>query len=410
MKVVWYRACTDIFLLICYLFLSFPETVIGKPYIGPVPLYFCAFYLAVIFSLIQMWIERLSFSDLSKKTSIAMLFCIFLGVIKGWPFRDIILDTSAFLGLIVGMQWGFLRGKQYIYAAFEKMTSVFLLILFFTVVGMVLGWIASSRVSNRVYVYSAFRLVFFLAMMIVPLSAKVSNVSQGFWTQNVKALSVVCTMLFAAVVMAARSLLIEAMFVGFFLYFLRREQYPGLQFFVVCIFSTFLLISTIFKGGSLSFDLGLLGERLLQNGGGEDRLEEVKMLLSQMSGIDWVIGKGFGSRFHSPVVINGSDLALHPHIAIFAFLLKGGGILFSIFILYPTWIGVRQLFNSKKEKKAWSCNVLLFILMAILSTAWEFFYLFFYGISLQYFCSVLPSLKEKLVVKKSHWSQKKYYR
>lgn len=380
----WWETLTDSSIVAMFAFASFPETLIGKMYIGPLPAIFLIFYIVILGSILEWLLARDRTS--SKKVACALAVALLMtanGLVRGAELKWLVIDLSAFSGLIAGLSWANRRSLASIQQTVYSIAAVTLILLTFTVVGLKLGFVPASRVSGRLYVKSLFLATFFLCVLVPVLWGAFRSTEYRLptWIPLFSVLSVTGVLLISSAVTGTRSIGIAAI-IGFGLS-LRNigGDYRGLICSALTIVGVCLavLVAEGFFGApenwtvARRFAFTVLSE--------EPRWIEIQMLWDQLTTADLVTGLGFGSRFHSPVVIEGSDLAIVPHVAIFAFLQKGGVALFLGYVLAPFF---RYLYlhlsrrASPFQRGCWG-SILTLLIFATMSGGWDFHRLFLYG-------------------------------
>lgn len=369
------------------LFACTPETVIGKPYLGPVPLYFVVFYFGLLASGVEILTSKQRLPFLMKGMVGVSILLLVHGILRGHGLKWMTIDFSSLMGGIAGYYWASQRPIHRILKLWHRLAGLITVLMALTLLGLAYGYVQPAIESGRIYVYSLFRSVGFLSIVMPLLWAAKSDFPiprAPYWVFALPFLTVLCLIALTAYYTATRSMLLEGLCASFFMARITLSKTRGLG---VIFFSFLLLLGVTVWDLELlsSMDLGALGDRIRNTGTQEEsRFQEILMLFEQMSAYDYLFGMGLGSRFHSIVFVDGTDLALNPHLVIFAYLQKGGIFFFLAAVLIPTLVfGLRLLKPySSPIQLGWLSASLMYLIMASLSGGWEFYFTFLYGCSL----------------------------
>ncbi len=368
-----------------FLFGAFPETLTGKFYVGPFPLFFLIFYAGCFGLAIELLVSRdpLPLRVLGLLSIMAAL--VFHGLIRGEELKWMMIDCSAFGGLIAGATWVKRRSRKFLIHALRFMLAALLPLLTFALIGLFIGLVPAGRDSGRLYTYSIFRAAAYLSILLPLLVA--SQKAQPLkrvpdWVLPATLTLGYSLLLASALFTATRSIFIGA--IVSLLLTLRISAHEKRMISSSLLLIAALLLATLFAADILpSFSLGTLGERLTrtQELAQEERWQEIEMLFTQLQGSNFWTGLGFGSRFESPVIVDGLDVAINPHIAIFTFLQKGGILFFLSFIVFPYFFLFTKVIrgNCSSLQLGTYSGALLYLFLSSMSAGWEFYSLFLYG-------------------------------
>ncbi|SCA63989.1 hypothetical protein SCG7086_BM_00070 [Chlamydiales bacterium SCGC AG-110-P3] len=363
MAASWWRRLSDLSFALMLFLLAFPETVTGKIYIGPFPIYFFVFYLGLVALAIEMTIEGRSLARPARWILVLWITMLGVGALRGHPLKYAVIDASSFLGLFAGVQWAALRGEVRVLDQWRWWLVVITGFLVIAVIGLKLGLITPSRISGRVYVYSAFRATFFMVILlpaIVGSGRMMPSRGASIWIESIGRIVPLGVIFLAAVVMATRSILLEGLVAWFLCQRVLLHHFRGVKFLALLAVGTLCFLAA-FAGIFEGIDFGMLGQRIQGTSvEGEARWMEIEMLWAQMTNADLAMGMGFGSRFESVVIVDGSNLALHPHMAIFAFLQKGGIPLFLLGIIVPALLALAGVIRGgDQQRTGWIAKILV---------------------------------------------------
>ena len=380
----WWSLLADYSFFLMFVVLSFPETIMGEVYIGPFPIYFFVFYIGLFGYFVEQFVSYKEPYLSTKVLGCVLLLLLLCGILRGNELKYMVIDVTSFLG----MSWIRSRSDAQVMNLWRMLVFTISVLLFFSMIGLKLGFISQVRESGRMYLYSIFNSVTFLSIFLPILWRSGSLLpfrSLPRWL-CISSFFVVFGLIFgASLLTATRSLLLGGSIT--LLFFLRVALKEYLSTSVTVVIAGLILGFTFYDIGFFdNVDIGQLGERLTSTKvGKETRWLEVEMLWSQMGWKELLFGFGFGGRFHSPVVIDGSDLALYSHIAIFTFLQKGGVFFFFSFVIIPFFAYLYKVFTSNDARYiGFFCGGVIYFMYASLSSAWEFYHLFLYGCCLAF--------------------------
>ena len=243
--------------------------------------------------------------------------------------------------------------------------------------------------GSRVFVYHEFYSTWMLSVITpfvffddAPTLGKVANTVARMSMALTPFLLVVTT-----VISATRSVLIQAVVsLAFAVLGLARYRRLGVRWIMLAVVGFLLLISAaVVSSKAVEFDYNVVLDRVFTTQvEQEERVTELRMLLGEY-GTDLLVGRGLGSQFASPVVSEGQDLAVAPHVAIFTLLMKGGIVAFAVGILLPLFWTIKTLILTKTARLYAACaSVLMYFAFSSISGGWNFPTLFLYGFFLSY--------------------------
>lgn len=383
-RVAWWTRLADASYLSIFIYGAIPETLIGKPYIGPAPFHFWILYLGLFATFVEWLLESPPSSKLHKFLVGVFVAYTVWGFALGNSFKFIVIDASAFLGLVAGYHWALIRGAPRVLQCWRFLLPIIVIFLALTLAGLLVGAVPRGAESGRLYTYSVFRCTSFLTLVcpVMWLWARSHPIpSIPDWLAITPFVLGIPLVLGAASLSATRSVFLGGL-VSFALW-LRMIFHKQKGRFLVCLALLGSLALLIHSLGIIGEEAGgELGSRFSKTGGQQEtRWLELQMLLYQMELRDWIVGMGFGSQFQSPVLIQGSDLASSPHLSVFTFLQKGGILLFFTFVIFPyLWLMVK-LFRGREDtlQLGFQAGALLYLIVASVTASWDFLQLFLYG-------------------------------
>jgi hypothetical protein len=380
---------TDVFLFAMFLIRAIPETLLPDEKLGiaGVPFGFCIFYsscLAAALSALQS--PKRSLSLPIATATFIFLYMAVVGQANGNEWKFFVIDSSYFAGLLLGILWASQRTTAHalwIFRFILKHTTVLLLL---TCIGLISGFIPPARGGDRIFSFSIFgstTIICTLAPLILVTSPFGSNkeTAQGLVRWVITGLS---TVLLAAVISATRSmLLVWLCSIGAIVWLTMDWQKAIKYLIVILIFSplaTMLLVSCGHENNRIA-------QRLQSTEFGEElRYVELQMMFDQL-GDDVYLGKGFGSRFDSP--IGREQIAFAPHIGIMTLLYKGGVSVFLLVILLPIAFALvtvlymhGTVWRSREQRLlvvGCLAGVLINAAQACMSAGWDYQHLYLYG-------------------------------
>lgn len=381
----WWESLTDLSFFAMFVFASFPETLIGKMYVGPFPFVFLLYYIGTLSTVLEWKLSgNVSLRGLTRVSLFCFVAMLLCGLAKGEAVKWIMIDCSAFIGLIMGLNWGMRRDLGTVIELLKRVGWMVVLLLLFTVIGLKLHLIPVSSESGRTYVKSLFFAAFFLSVLVPFLwGACQTVISKKYppWMVIAGLLGATLILLLSSFATTTRSIAIAGMLGLFLSVPMICKGYKGLLLIGAPVL-LFLIVFLLWREIAEVLKETAIAERFLKTkGSGEHRWLEVMMLVDQIKGSELFTGMGFGSRFHSVVVVDGTDLAIVPHIAIFAFLQKGGIGLFLIWIVIPfVYYSTKFLFGSGTalQRGCWG-GILMYLFFCSMSGGWDFHRLFLYG-------------------------------
>ncbi|QDV67257.1 hypothetical protein Poly24_09500 [Rosistilla carotiformis] len=367
------------------LWTGLPETVVGKIYIASVPLNVFLFYLAIASFAFEHMIGGRSLrrpSLLLLTAALAMFLMATMGFLQGAEFRWWAIDFSMFLGLPYGFLWVGQRGIAEAARLLQQWALIFSVLLLANLAGLAVGLIPPANEGSRLFTYAVFNCTNFIAVILPCLfvAAWQRKLPGAHYREMCLAYIGAACIFLAGVFAATRSILLlstVSVSLGYWVSTKSRMSWVA------------WITPTAVIGGYALLGLGastFLVDRLRQtNLSDEDRFVEVELMFEDMAGpADYILGRGFGSRFHSSVVVDGDDRALTPHVGVLSTLYKGGAVVFTVVVVLPFVLASFQLlqFQGTRIELGFAASVVLYIVLSSMSGGWNNGLLFVYGVSI----------------------------
>ncbi len=356
-----------------------------RPYIGVLPLEFFLFYAALASALLEVVLGdglRRKWPELITITPVIALMAV-MGVLRDADPRWWIIDASNVSGLLLGMYWG---SQRPIAAALKFLTRLALictLLLIVTIIGLMMGFVEPAIEGERTFTYGLFSSAVLISLTLPMLCAitPFGNSPSG----RPRWVLVAClgsgSVLVAAILSATRTILILGVVS------LALTSWVMAKSSKVFVVSMAVLV-VVACGGLLALQVFLSGSSLAGRLERENEIREesryieVEMMFADLSTpASWWLGKGFGSRFPTVVVVDGEDRAIAPHIGITTFWYKGGLLGFLAIAVYPALRGLYRLFARRGAALQLACSagLITYVVMSSLTGGWSFGVLFMYG-------------------------------
>lgn len=376
----------DLLFGIALVWAGLPDTLVEKLYVGSVPFGFFLFYLAAGCGLLEvMFTSRFRPEGLSALKIAAWLMGLMAvnGLIREAEFKWWCIDASMFAGLVFGVCWGTQRSLVSAMDSLQRWCNLAAVMVLVNVIGLAAGWIAPAHECERTYTFSLFDSANFVGICLPCCftAAYCRRDVANRWLGIVPAYAAAGALLAAGVVSATRSILMLGVVSSLMAYWItaRDRILAGIAMAV----GVGVLGCAIFGNASPRSAEWAVLERLLDtNLRNEDRYVEVGLMFDDMDGLrDHCLGRGFGSRFWSNVVVSGESWAFAPHIAVLASWYKGGMLAFLAIIVAPVLLAAGRLLacNRPRLQLACSAGVIAYLTMSSLSGGWNFLMLFPFG-------------------------------
>jgi hypothetical protein len=379
----WLRV-TNLALLAAFLTRAVPETLLFEISIAGIPLPFCVFFCACTAAALSSVLSPRRW--FSAELAVGAVMCVYMGVLgymNRTELKFLVIDSTYFIALLLGLQWTAQRGIYESLGFIRLLYASTTLVLFLSCLGLVTGAIPSANYGTRLYSFSIFgssTLICTLTPLVCStLSVRTSRVQAVRWLRWT--LFGLGTVLMAAVISATRSMLLVWMCSLAATVWLKMTGRNG-----VIYASGLLLLSPLALSmlAVANLENTQIAQRLHSTELDEElRYQELEMMYEDLRD-DLYIGKGFGSRFATP--IGAEQIAFAPHIGITTLLYKGGVIVFALVIVFPvlyaawSFLGARGSGSSRIDGRrvAAGCvgGILINAAQASLSGGWDYQHLF----------------------------------
>ena len=319
--------------------------------------------------------------------------CMFAGLVymtvrglanRGSEMFDIkvyLADMLTYCGLLAGMLWARRTSVQQLARILRMIAIATVAVLMLDMACLEIGTLKPSWEGPRVFVFSMFFGTWWL-MAVTPFILATEGSGDGLlsvrWSRGLLAV-VAGAMLVVAVMSGTRTVALQliacvAMCIPLMLRNFRTA------------YATVILALTVgaagYAIGPRFGDFQFFSSRLAGTDiASEERYAEVQVMLEQLLP-DIATGEGFGASFVSPVIVDGRNLAVAPHVGILTVLFKGGFVWFVLIIVLPLGRAFFVALLDRGRVASYGCmaGVILYGVAASLSGGWGFFHLFLNGL------------------------------
>lgn len=373
---------TELFLGLTFVWTAIPETLTEEVYIQDVPLRFVLFYCALFSAAVQAAIlPSLRLHWKLTLAAVAGLYMATAGYFLGNDLKFWVIDSSNFLGLLLGIYWTANRSLKSISRTLHWWATCVSLVLIANTLGLLFGVIPQASEGIRIYSYSLFNSAAFL-ITVFPFWLTASPADgHSTWLPSPRVMASVAMagVIGASVISATRSMFLTAAAGVLIVLWLRLNGKNA----AIWIFAALVgcLVTLAFAFNTDSWREATFVDRLLSTEiAQEHRFLEVQLMFDDLEG-NLITGRGFGSRFESCIGKDGEFLAYAPHIAVLTLLYKGGLAVFLFLILLPLISATSALLFTKGSplRLAGCAGVTLYCLQASMSGGWNFTALFLFG-------------------------------
>lgn len=292
-------------------------------------------------------------------------------------------DMLTFFALIAGLVWASTRSNARVLSGLRLVATVSTIGLIVTLVGLRVGFVTPAFGDQRLITPSMYTGTFAVASLLPVVVVQLPGEKREFSGARLLLFVTGLASVFAAGILSAgRTVTIQgavALAVSAAPIFAQRRSKLTAAILIVGTLMVVGAAISVFVETSAQVDL--LRERAAStttDDGG--RFDELATLLAQVSS-SLATGWGFGSLFDSPVVLEEYGLAAAPHIGVFAYLQKGGIVIFGIFILVPLYICLRRLFQDTSNTIAYGAagSVAVYMATGFTSGGWFTVQMFIFG-------------------------------
>lgn len=323
----------------------------------------------------------------------AWIFCAFAGLVymaarglanRGSELFDVkvyLADVLTYCGLLAGMLWARRVSVQQLAHLLRWIAIATVAVLLLDTVCLQLGVLKPAWEGPRVFVFSMFFGTWWL-MAIAPFILATEGSGDGLlsvkWSRALLAL-IAGAMLAVAAVSGTRTVALQVVACGALCLPLILRNFRTA--YAAVIVALTIAGGTYALGPKLG-DVQFFGSRLAGTDiASEERYAEVQMMFEQLMP-DIGIGEGFGSSFVSPVIVDGRNLAVAPHVGVLTLLFKGGFVCFILITLLPLARALFSILLDRGKIFSYGCmaGVILYGIAASLSGGWGFFHLFLSGL------------------------------
>lgn len=373
-----------------FIVLGVPDEFKGDFYIGPVPIDFIFFFISCIVFIVYA-IKKIPFQSTQMAIPLSVLFLLLLvGFVYSNEIKWMVIDVIFFTGLVAGYAVVDSWGTEKVLKVISNLCYILLALGFLTLIGLLIGLVPSNSYL-RLYTHSLLSIATIL-MMLAPLFIITNPGKKGFGRYGYPFL--VYILLFGiAILSSTRSILIgTCISLLLVAWFGMKSRIVMSSVLLVVYLGAILVVFHDIDGSSFSQmenQIEVSSERLSSTDLREEaRFKELESMFEGMSAASYVTGSGFGSRFITPLPKNIKEtegLAFAPHVGVFAYLFKGGVVLFLFYVLLPLVLSIRVLMSSFKNRRvavASAIGVLAYIVSSSMSGGWSPIILLSYGIVL----------------------------
>lgn len=380
-------ATTDVLLLCVVLWSTLPETIFGeKIRLAGLPVDFVLWYCVVLSALSELLLSGGLAKRFSPALSVATALLVLMsihGVVHRAELKWWVIDVTHCSGLILGLYWGANRSVERIVKAVVRFGCVGAAMLVVNVLGLLLGVVPPVH-YGRVYTYGMFNASYFVSVTLPLCITTARFCSSSKVVANVRlamCVGVSCLVFVVSFFCATRGMLILMLIAGLLAFWVAKKK-SDVALGYLAVFAVFTLCVLLGDQFGVLSNTQLLERFSARAFEEEERYIEVEMMFEDMStSSDWWLGKGFGSRFLTCVVVEGEDLAVAPHVAVLTTLFKGGMMSFLFVVILPSLRAVFRLLVGGRSRLQLACSggMLIYVIAACMSGGWSFLSLFFYG-------------------------------
>jgi len=369
-------------LLATVIFASIPTNFTLRMRVFGIPI-LDGFYIATMLAVTGAYLQRYKRPKLMVAAYVVAGIGFGIVTVAHWDLprfdlRGAFQDVSSYSGLPVGAALGQFAGKHAFERIAKRWYAAISIIFLINLILLLLGYLQSAGGNERLLDPAMYTSSFLIAMLFPGIWAGGAP-RRNFW--RIVAMGGIGMNFLFAVVSATRSVLITsiAAIVCAVIIQIKRDSRSSLW--IAAFVAAF---AAIFWGaaGPERFEGSLLGERLASTDyQGENRFEELTMMLDQMETRDWIYGVGFGTGFESPIMREtDTGLATAPHIGIVTLLLKGGAPAMVLLMLVPCFWGISGLLLSRRgSADPFFAGIGVYFVEASISGGWSFLPLLVFG-------------------------------
>jgi hypothetical protein len=290
-------------------------------------------------------------------------------------------DMLTFCGLLAGMLWARRTSIEQLARTLRWVAIATVAVLIIDALSLQVGILKPAWEGPRVFVFSMFFGTWWL-MAVAPFILATEGIGEGIlsvkWSR-VLLMAVVAALLAIAVMSGTRTVALQVIACGAMCAPLMLRNFRTAYATVILA----LMIGTAaYVVGPRLGDFQFFGSRLAATDiASEERYAELQVMFEQLMP-DIAIGEGFGSSFVSPVMFDGKNLAVAPHVGILTVMFKGGFVCFVLITFLPMARAFFSLLLIRGRPASYGCmaGVILYGIAASLSGGWGFFHLFLLGL------------------------------
>jgi hypothetical protein len=321
------------------------------------------------------------------------IFCAFAGLVymtgrglanrasEMFDVKVCLADLLTYCGLLAGMLWARRASVQQLARLLRWVAIATVAVLLIDTAGLQLGVLKPAWEGPRVFVFSMFFGTWWL-MAISPFILATEGLGEGLlsvkWSRVLLAL-VAGAMLTVAIMSGTRTVALQMIACGAMCVPLMLRNFRTAYATVIL---ALMIAGAAYALGPRLGDFQFFGSRLAGTDiASEERYAEVQTMFEQLMP-DIATGEGFGASFVSPVIVDGRNLAVAPHVGVLTVLFKGGFICFALVTFLPLARALFCVLLERGKPFSYGCmaGVILYGVAASLSGGWGFFHLFLSGL------------------------------
>lgn len=364
-------------------YMTLPESWTKALRLGDVSVMNIIFVLCLVFSFRRR--ERNGFSGQGWLFWLggALVYMAGLGLLRRdsemFDAKVFAADLLTYCGLIAGMMWARRMSVERLARMCRVIAIATVSVLLLDAACLQFHILKPAWEGPRVFVFSMFFGTCWL-MVVTPLILATEGTGRGLlslkWSRFIVTV-ITAAMLVTVVMSGTRTVALQVLGCGVMCVPLVLRNFRTA--YATVIVAMLAGTAAWFLGPTLG-DVRFFGNRLMATDlASEERYTEVRMMFDQLN---VGTGEGFGVSFVSPVVVEGRNLAVAPHVGVLTLLFKGGFVCFLLAMILPLGKALSSILLTRGRPAVYGCmaGVLLYGFAASLSGGWGFLHLYFFGL------------------------------
>lgn len=391
-----WAAFEDLLVITILVLLGFPDKNQRQLYVGEIPVLFLLYWLLSVFVLVRAVVSRRHRTVWNAVSGAGLALLVLMGCLSfahraepGFRLRFVVIDATVVSGLLIGALWASMRASSAILRVLKLGAVVSMLSVGLTIAGLSYGLIEGSGGGWRKYTQEMFLSAYVLAVFapVLILTRSLGSERSGRRRARIGFASIGVVFL-AGLYTGTRSTTLCAIVSLGLCLFMRvkvrsRVFGPAVCLALVGIVCWSVVGRAISAGREYEYETTVFGRLANTSLEEEQRSVELTLMFDDL-GSDAIWGRGLGSRFFLGRLRRQYDYGSTPHMGIFAFLMKGGVLGFSLAVVVPALLALGKLVwaRSRVTESGWWCSIIVYLCNGAISGGWTFCEVFFYGSAL----------------------------